>query len=210
MALPDSQFVAQGRLFYFVLLSTMHRGFCFGMQVSALSEELSIMVSCLRESQLQATHFKSAASRRIADSSAAVQQTDRPRRRYEVCFKHAEWRMTEADGQIGIAHLVLSNFLYTKVNLETDSGWHQLELGDFKASVVVVDRVLSKNLKSQICKLTECNTFTVDQHCLIMVAIWLITAHMLSILLLTHLGVLRRPNPILIFHCVYLDFRRLS
>ncbi len=32
-------------------------------------------------------------------------------RRNEVCFKHAEWRMTEADGQIGIADLVLRNFL---------------------------------------------------------------------------------------------------
>jgi len=32
-------------------------------------------------------------------------------RQYEVCFKHAEWRMTEDDGQIGIADLVLKNFL---------------------------------------------------------------------------------------------------
>ena len=32
-------------------------------------------------------------------------------RRNEVCFKHAEWRMTEKDGQIGIADLVLRNFL---------------------------------------------------------------------------------------------------
>lgn len=29
----------------------------------------------------------------------------------EICFKHAQWRLTEADGLIGIADLVLSNFL---------------------------------------------------------------------------------------------------
>ncbi len=32
-------------------------------------------------------------------------------RRIELCFKHAEWRMTEADGQISIADVVLRNFL---------------------------------------------------------------------------------------------------
>ena len=105
--------------------------------MNAHSEELSIMVSCFRESQLQATHFQSAGTQHVADSAtrSSVQQTERPRRRYEVCFKHAEWRMTEADGQIGIAYLVLTNFLYTKVNMETDSGWHLLELGDFKVDM---------------------------------------------------------------------------
>lgn len=29
----------------------------------------------------------------------------------EICFKHAQWRLTEADGQLGIADLVLSSFL---------------------------------------------------------------------------------------------------
>ena len=108
----------------------------------ALSEELSIMLSCFRESQLQATthfHSHSASSKghKMADtgvSSGQTEQAEKARRRYEVCFKHAEWRMTEADGQIGIAYLVLSNFLYTKVSLETDSGWHLIELGDFKVS----------------------------------------------------------------------------
>ena len=29
----------------------------------------------------------------------------------EVCFKHAEWRFTDVDGQLGNADLVLRNFL---------------------------------------------------------------------------------------------------
>ncbi|XP_068243172.1 protein hobbit-like isoform X2 [Palaemon carinicauda] len=47
----------------------------------------------------------------------------------EVCFRKAQWRLTEADGQLGIAHLVLSNFLYTKKTNADDSGEHLLELG---------------------------------------------------------------------------------
>jgi Golgi-body localisation protein domain len=104
--------------------------------MSAMSEELSIMVSCLRESQLQATHFKSTRCVAAESPDATEDQASVANRRYEVCFKHAEWRMTEADGQIGIAYLFLTNFLYTRVNYETDSGCHQLELGDFKASIV--------------------------------------------------------------------------
>ena len=32
----------------------------------------------------------------------------------EVCFKHAEWRFTDVDGQLGNADLVLRNFLLVK------------------------------------------------------------------------------------------------
>ncbi|KAK2163966.1 hypothetical protein LSH36_71g02068 [Paralvinella palmiformis] len=55
-------------------------------------------------------------------------------RQYEVCFKHAEWRMTEDDGQIGIADLVLKNFLYKKTSCEDNSGAHQLDLGWVKVT----------------------------------------------------------------------------
>jgi len=33
----------------------------------------------------------------------------------EINFKHAQWRLTEADGQLGIADVVLSNFLSVPV-----------------------------------------------------------------------------------------------
>ncbi|KAF7233007.1 hypothetical protein EG68_04772, partial [Paragonimus skrjabini miyazakii] len=50
-------------------------------------------------------------------------------RRSEVCFEHALWRMTENDGQIGLADVELRGFLYVKTNRQDDSGSHWLELG---------------------------------------------------------------------------------
>ncbi|XP_064647364.1 protein hobbit-like isoform X2 [Lineus longissimus] len=88
-------------------------------QVNNESEELGIMISCFMESQLQIKHKMKAQN---AKQSLVV-------RRNEVCFKHAQWRLTESDGQIGLADLVLRNFLYCKINNNDDSGCHQLELG---------------------------------------------------------------------------------
>ncbi|TGZ59272.1 hypothetical protein CRM22_009166 [Opisthorchis felineus] len=50
-------------------------------------------------------------------------------RRNEVCFEHARWRMTEHDGQIGLADVELRGFLYAKTHRQDDSGSHWLELG---------------------------------------------------------------------------------
>ena len=47
----------------------------------------------------------------------------------EVFLRRAQWRLTEADGQLGIAEVALSNFLYTKKTNSDDSGEHLLELG---------------------------------------------------------------------------------
>ena len=103
------------------------------MQMNALSEELSLMLSCLRESQLQVTQCQHAS---LADNTSdSARHVDTVRRRYDVCFTRAEWRMTEQDGQIGIADLLLANFLYTKLNFNDDSGYHQLELGAFKVGL---------------------------------------------------------------------------
>lgn len=71
-------------------------------ELNAISEELDMRLSCYKESQL------------LANSRLATTRSDKPLtivRANEICFKHAQWRLTEADGQIGIADLVLSNFL---------------------------------------------------------------------------------------------------
>uniref|UniRef100_A0A1Q3FY95 Putative conserved secreted protein n=1 Tax=Culex tarsalis TaxID=7177 RepID=A0A1Q3FY95_CULTA len=84
------------------------------------SDELDMMLSCYNETQLSASN------------RLATIRKDKPLtivRANEICFKHAQWRLTEADGQIGIADLILSNFLYTKNSKSDDSVDHLLELG---------------------------------------------------------------------------------
>lgn len=67
------------------------------------SEELDMMLSCYKETQLMANQ-----------KLETLRGGDKPVtavRKSEICFKHAQWRLTETDGQLGIADLVLSNFL---------------------------------------------------------------------------------------------------
>ncbi|XP_071525678.1 protein hobbit isoform X2 [Panulirus ornatus] len=89
-------------------------------QVNSLSEELAMRIHCYNETQLSANHKWMALG---GDTQVKVIRMN------EVCFRKAQWRLTEADGQLGIADLVLSNFLYTKKNNADDSGEHLLELG---------------------------------------------------------------------------------
>ncbi|XP_067136363.1 protein hobbit [Centruroides vittatus] len=93
-------------------------------QLTASSEELAMMISCFKEKQVRATKTRQRA--------AAPGQGISVMRRSEVCFKHARWRLTDADGQLGIADLVLNNFLYSKVTKSDDSVEHLLELGYVK------------------------------------------------------------------------------
>lgn len=89
-------------------------------QLNTQSEELDMMFSCYKETQLSAMN-KLATIRK--NKPVTIVRTN------EICFKHAQWRLTEADGQIGIADLILSNFLYTKKSKSDDSVEHLLELG---------------------------------------------------------------------------------
>ncbi|XP_065213016.1 protein hobbit [Planococcus citri] len=89
-------------------------------QLNSNSEELDMMLSCYKETQLMASQKVDTLR---GDKQIMAVRTS------EICFKHAQWRLTEADGQLGIADLVLSNFLYTKVSKNDDSVEHLLELG---------------------------------------------------------------------------------
>ncbi|CAH0380913.1 unnamed protein product [Bemisia tabaci] len=89
-------------------------------QLSVSSEELDMMLSCHKEKQLTANQKLATLQGDKAVTTARVN---------EICFKHAQWRLTQTDGQLGIADLVLSNFLYTKKTKSDDSVEHLLELG---------------------------------------------------------------------------------
>ena len=59
---------------------------------------------------LSAQEAKLAASQRL---SRMREKDNNPTlvRVYEICFKQAQWRLTQTDGQLGIADLGLSNFV---------------------------------------------------------------------------------------------------
>ncbi|KAJ8953880.1 hypothetical protein NQ318_019120 [Aromia moschata] len=106
-------------------------------QLNAQSEELDMMLSCYKESQL------------LANARLATTRSDKPLtivRANEICFKHAQWRLTEADGQIGIADLVLSNFLYTKNSKSDDSVEHLLELGYLRMTNLLPNEIYKEVL----------------------------------------------------------------
>ncbi|XP_050307521.1 protein KIAA0100 isoform X2 [Anthonomus grandis grandis] len=107
------------------------------MNLNAQSEELDMMISCYKETQL------------LASARMATTRSDKPLtavRANEICFKHAQWRLTEADGQIGIADLVLSNFLYTKNSKSDDSVEHLLELGYLRMTNLLPNEIYKEIL----------------------------------------------------------------
>ncbi|VDN97013.1 unnamed protein product [Rodentolepis nana] len=73
-------------------------------------------------------------------------------RRDEVCFEHALWRMTEADGQIGLADVELRGFLYARTHKRDDSGSHRFQLGSMRV------RSLAPNSFYKEVLLPDCNS----------------------------------------------------
>uniref|UniRef100_A0A146MBQ1 UPF0378 protein KIAA0100 n=5 Tax=Lygus hesperus TaxID=30085 RepID=A0A146MBQ1_LYGHE len=106
-------------------------------QLTTQSEELDTMLSCYKETQLIGQ--KMATLR--GDKAVTVVRAS------EICFKHAQWRLTENDGQLGIADLVLSNFLYTKNSKSDDSVEHLLELGYVRMSNLLPNQVYTEVLQ---------------------------------------------------------------
>ncbi|OXU27590.1 hypothetical protein TSAR_008120 [Trichomalopsis sarcophagae] len=99
-------------------------------KLSAKADELDVMLSCYKE-----TTAPAAASTTLKDKPATVA------RAAEICFKHAQWRLTDADGQLGIADLILTNFLYTKTSKTDDSVDHLLELGYVRMTNLLPNQV---------------------------------------------------------------------
>ncbi|XP_078063101.1 bridge-like lipid transfer protein family member 2 isoform X1 [Mustelus asterias] len=92
------------------------------MDLQAKSEELNILIRCFKDFQLQRAN-KLELRKQQEDVSVV--------RRTEIYFAQARWRLTEEDGQLGIAELELQRFLYSKVNKSDDTAEHLLELGAF-------------------------------------------------------------------------------
>jgi len=85
------------------------------------SEDLDMRIRCYRETQMASSQRSSAVR--------GEDQVARLRRRHEICFSKANVRLTEMDGQLGIADLSISKFLFTRSSMSDDSVENLLEMG---------------------------------------------------------------------------------
>lgn len=120
-------------------------------ELNTLSEDLDMMLMCYKEKQLS-TMSKITNVR--ADKTISMVRSN------EICFKRAQWRLTETDGQIGIADLILSGFLYTKKSKSDDSVEHLLELGNLRMSNLIPREIY----KEVICPTELQKDMPVDTH----------------------------------------------
>ncbi|XP_040279331.1 protein KIAA0100 homolog isoform X2 [Bufo bufo] len=104
------------------------------------SEELNILIRCFKDFQLQRAN-KMELRKQQEDVSVV--------RRTEFYFAQARWRLTEQDGQLGIAELELKRFLYSKVNKSDDTAEHLLELGWFTMNNLLPNAVYKVALRPQ-------------------------------------------------------------
>ncbi|XP_072326063.1 bridge-like lipid transfer protein family member 2 isoform X2 [Scyliorhinus torazame] len=110
------------------------------MDLQAKSEELNILIRCFKDFQLQRAN-KLELRKQQEDVSVV--------RRTEIYFAQARWRLTEEDGQLGIAELELQRFLYSKVNKSDDTAEHLLELGAFTMNNLLPNSLYKVVLRPQ-------------------------------------------------------------
>lgn len=103
-------------------------------QLNSASEELAMMISCYKEIQLGA---HKAQKQQAASQQGTGAFFANVIKRSEICFKSACWRVTDSDGQLGLADIVLNNFLYSKVVKSDDSVEHTIELGHLHVSNLI-------------------------------------------------------------------------
>ncbi|XP_072286286.1 bridge-like lipid transfer protein family member 2 isoform X2 [Pyxicephalus adspersus] len=110
------------------------------MDLQQKSEELNILIRCFKDFQLQRAN-KMELRKQQEDVSVV--------RRTEFYFAQARWRLTEQDGQLGIAELELQRFLYSKVNKSDDTAEHLLELGWFTMNNLLPNAIYKVALRPQ-------------------------------------------------------------
>ncbi|XP_075052913.1 bridge-like lipid transfer protein family member 2 [Mixophyes fleayi] len=110
------------------------------MDLQQKSEELNILIRCFKDFQLQRANKMEL--RKQPEDVSVVRHT-------EFYFAQARWRLTEQDGQLGIAELELQRFLYSKVNKSDDTAEHLLELGWFTMNNLLPNAIYKVALRPQ-------------------------------------------------------------
>ena len=104
-------------------------------ELNAKSEELDLRLRCFQEFQLSSNQKQKTTFTNLGDSKAEL------RRKNEIFFSRARWKLTETDGQLGIADVTISNFFYNKNNMKDDSAEHLLEIGSLHVKNLLPDQL---------------------------------------------------------------------
>lgn len=104
-------------------------------ELNAKSEELDLRFRCFQEFQLSSNQKQKTTFTNLGNNKADL------RRKNEIFFSRARWKLTETDGQLGIADVTISNFFYNKNNMKDDSAEHLLEIGSLHVKNLLPDQV---------------------------------------------------------------------
>ena len=118
-------------------------------KLSLTSEDLDMRIRCYRETQMSASQ---------KNVMRGEEKQVRLRRRAEIVFSKAVWRLTEIDGQLGIADINISNFLFTRSSMSDDTVENLLEMG-----YVHVKNLLPNQLYTDCLSPTELRDMPLDR-----------------------------------------------
>ncbi len=93
--------------------------------LSAKANELSVHVSCFHEES-----YLGQRSAAPPQQMPLTRKRDELWKRWTLNFSRAEWRLTECDGQLGIADVAIDNLSYSKSVMRDDSTEHLLEMSN--------------------------------------------------------------------------------
>lgn len=117
-------------------------------KLNTASEELAMMISCYKEFQSGANKAQQQAKQQAASQATGIGAFfANVIRRNEICFESGRWRVTDSDGQLGLADIVLNNFLYSEVVKSDDSVEHTIELGHLCVSNLIPNQAYKDVLR---------------------------------------------------------------
>ncbi|XP_059093056.1 protein hobbit-like [Tigriopus californicus] len=117
--------------------------------VAHMSEELDLRLRCLNDFQLS------------QNQKRHLLHNDRKgelRQKSEIFFSRAQWRLTETDGQLGIADADIVNFSYSRAIMRDDSTEHLLEIG-----YITVKNLLKEQLYTEVISPSDLTNVPVDR-----------------------------------------------
>eukprot|EP00095_Tigriopus_kingsejongensis_P007219 maker-scaffold1825_size27015-snap-gene-0.8 protein:Tk07219 transcript:maker-scaffold1825_size27015-snap-gene-0.8-mRNA-1 annotation:"upf0378 protein kiaa0100-like" len=117
--------------------------------VAQLSEELDLRLRCLND-------FQMSQSKKLHLHHAS--RKSELRQKSEIFFSRAQWRLTETDGQLGIADADIVNFSYSRGIMRDDATEHLLEIG-----YITVKNLLKEQLYTEVIVPSDLTNVPVDR-----------------------------------------------